>query len=106
MGNLKGVGLILASLLLLMSASLAHADDQAFVVKKIQLVGLQRISDGTVYDYLPVNIGDTMDPAHMEEMAKRLPHGRYLYCPDGSHMAMYDDQRTYFAGLVEFLRGL
>ncbi len=49
---------------------------------------------------------DTMDPAHMEEMAKRLPHGRYLYCPDGSHMAMYDDQRTYFAGLVEFLRGL
>ncbi len=49
---------------------------------------------------------DTMDPAHMEEMAKRLPHGRYLYCPDGSHMAMYDDQRTYFAGLVEFLHDL
>ncbi len=49
---------------------------------------------------------DTMDPAHMEEMAKRLPHGSYLYCPDGSHMAMYDDQRTYFTGLVEFLRSL
>lgn len=49
---------------------------------------------------------DTMDPAHMEEMANRLPHGRYLYCPDGSHMAMYDDQRTYFQGLVEFLHGL
>jgi proline iminopeptidase len=49
---------------------------------------------------------DTMDPAHMEEMAKRLPHGRYLYCPGGSHMAMYDDQRTYFSGLVEFLRSL
>ena len=49
---------------------------------------------------------DTMDPAHMEEMAKRLPHGRYLYCPDGSHLTMYDDQRTYFAGLLEFLRSL
>jgi proline iminopeptidase len=49
---------------------------------------------------------DTMDPAHMEEMAKRLPHGRYLYCPNGSHMAMYDDQRTYFSGLLEFLHGL
>jgi proline iminopeptidase len=49
---------------------------------------------------------DTMDPAHMEEMANRLPRGRYLYCPDGSHMAMYDDQRTYFAGLIEFLRSL
>ncbi len=46
---------------------------------------------------------DTMDPAHMEMMAGRLPHGRYLYCPDGSHMALYDDQETYFAGLVDFL---
>jgi proline iminopeptidase len=49
---------------------------------------------------------DTMDPAHMEQMAKRLPRGRYLHCPEGSHLAMYDDQRTYFAGLVDFLRSL
>jgi len=48
---------------------------------------------------------DTMDPAHMEMMASRLPAGRYLYCPDGSHMAMYDDQQTYFAGLIDFLLG-
>lgn len=47
---------------------------------------------------------DTMDPAHMEDMADRLPKGRYLHCPDGSHMAMYDDQETYFAGLVDFLQ--
>jgi len=46
---------------------------------------------------------DTMDPAHMQEMAAALPQGRYLYCPDGSHLAMYDDQQVYFAGLVEFL---
>jgi len=46
---------------------------------------------------------DTMDPAHMEMMAARLPGGRYLYCPVGSHLAMYDDQETYFAGLTEFL---
>ncbi|MGK5683549.1 proline iminopeptidase-family hydrolase [Actinoplanes sp. URMC 104] len=49
---------------------------------------------------------DTMDPAHMRMMAERLPAGRYLHCPDGSHLAMYDDQRTYFAGLVDFLRTL
>lgn len=49
---------------------------------------------------------DTMDPSHMQEMATRLPRGQYLYCPDGSHLAMYDDQRTYFSGLHEFLRGL
>jgi proline iminopeptidase len=49
---------------------------------------------------------DTMDPAHMEQMAERLPLGQYLYCPEGSHLAMYDDQQTYFSGLVEFLHGL
>jgi proline iminopeptidase len=49
---------------------------------------------------------DTMDPSHMEMMAGRLQKGTYLYCPEGSHLAMYDDQRTYFAGLVEFLQGL
>ena len=47
---------------------------------------------------------DTMDPAHMEEMARSLPHGRYLYCPDGSHLTMYDDQQRYFAGLIGFLQ--
>ena len=46
---------------------------------------------------------DTMDPAHMETMAGRLPHGRYLYCPSGSHLAMYDDQETYVKGLIVFL---
>jgi proline iminopeptidase len=47
---------------------------------------------------------DTMDPAHMEMMSKQLPKGRYLLCPNGSHMAMYDDQKVYFDGLIKFLR--
>jgi proline iminopeptidase len=47
---------------------------------------------------------DTMDPAHMEMIAGKLPNGRYLYCPNGSHMAMYDDQATYFEGLIGFIR--
>ncbi|MGH2442121.1 MAG: proline iminopeptidase-family hydrolase [Chloroflexota bacterium] len=47
---------------------------------------------------------DTMDPAHMEGMAKSLPNGRYLYCPQGSHLAMYDDQEVYFEGLIRFIR--
>jgi proline iminopeptidase len=49
---------------------------------------------------------DTMDPAHMQMMASRLPAGQYLYCPQGSHLAMYDDQQAYFTGLIEFLHGL
>jgi len=46
---------------------------------------------------------DTMDPAYMEKMSKQLPKGRYLYCPNGSHLAMYDDQQTYFTGLTKFI---
>jgi proline iminopeptidase len=47
---------------------------------------------------------DTMDPRHMEWMAGQFPQGRYLACPNGSHMAMYDDQSTYVTGLIQFLR--
>jgi proline iminopeptidase len=49
---------------------------------------------------------DTMDPAFMADMARRLPNGRHLHCPNGSHLAMYDDQETYFAGLIDFLLDL
>lgn len=49
---------------------------------------------------------DTMDPAWMRAMAQRLPKGRFLLCPAGSHFAMYDDQEAYFGGLLGFLRGV
>ncbi len=47
---------------------------------------------------------DTMDPKHMEWMASEVQQGRYLHCPNGSHMAMYDDQETYFEGLIKFIK--
>jgi proline iminopeptidase len=47
---------------------------------------------------------DTMDPKHMEWMAKQLPSGRHLHLPNGSHMSMYDDQEAYFAGVIRFLK--
>lgn len=46
---------------------------------------------------------DTMDPAHMEWMSTQVQNGRYLYCPTGSHLAMYDDQEHYFPGLIQFI---
>jgi proline iminopeptidase len=46
---------------------------------------------------------DTMDPAHMKWMSQQLPHGHYLHCPNGSHLAIYDDQQTWFTGLTKFL---
>jgi proline iminopeptidase len=47
---------------------------------------------------------DTMDPKHMEWMSKAFKNGHYLYCANGSHLAMYDDQRAYFSGLIDFLK--
>lgn len=46
---------------------------------------------------------DTMDPDHMEWMAGEFPQGQYLYCPNGSHLAMYDDQEIFFKGLIGFI---
>jgi proline iminopeptidase len=47
---------------------------------------------------------DTMDPEHMRWIAEQVQHGRYAYCPGGSHMAMYDSQPAYFDGLIRFIR--
>jgi proline iminopeptidase len=49
---------------------------------------------------------DTMDPAHMKMVSQKLKHGQLLMCEQGSHMSMYDDQKTYFNGLIRFLRGV
>jgi proline iminopeptidase len=49
---------------------------------------------------------DTMDPAHMQWMAEQLPNGRYLHCPDGSHLSQFDDPTHYFPGLLDFLKSL
>ena len=47
---------------------------------------------------------DSMDPELMKKMAGLVKRGRYLYCENGSHLAMYDDQKTYFDGLIRFIR--
>lgn len=47
---------------------------------------------------------DTMDPKHMEWMASEVQNGRYLYCPNGSHLSQYDDPETYFTGIIRFIR--
>jgi proline iminopeptidase len=46
---------------------------------------------------------DTMDPKHMEWMAGQVKRGRFLLCPNGSHLAEYDDSATYFSGLLKFI---
>lgn len=46
---------------------------------------------------------DTMDPAHMQSMAELVQDGHYLFCPNGSHLAIYDDQQVYVEGIIRFL---
>jgi proline iminopeptidase len=47
---------------------------------------------------------DTMDPEHMKWMAGEVQNGRYLYCPNGSHLVQYDDPEIFFAGVIKFIR--
>jgi proline iminopeptidase len=49
---------------------------------------------------------DTMDPKYMDWMSTQFKNGSFLYCPNGSHMAMYDDQVVYMNGVIEFVKGV
>lgn len=42
------------------------------VVRDIRVEGLQRISEGTVFNYLPVNIGDKLDRQHVQEALRAV----------------------------------
>jgi proline iminopeptidase len=46
---------------------------------------------------------DTMDPAAMEAQSKEVQHGQFLYCPNGSHLSMWDDQQVFMGGVVRFI---
>ena len=76
-----------------------HGRPRYFVtyeVKELATLTVPTLTIGARYD--------TMDPKHMEWMAKSVRNGRYLYCPQGSHLALYDDQKVYVEGLIAFIR--
>jgi outer membrane protein insertion porin family len=56
----------------------AHAQQGELVVRDIRVEGLQRISEGTVFNYLPVNIGDTLDARRTQE-ALRAVYGTEFF---------------------------
>ena len=49
---------------------------------------------------------DTMDPKAMEEQSKMVQKGSYLYCPNGSHMCMWDDQKVFMDGVMKFIKSV
>ena len=50
----------------------AVSAEQPFRVDNIRVEGLQRVSEGTVYNYLPVNIGDRLTPQRIREAIRAL----------------------------------
>jgi outer membrane protein insertion porin family len=54
------------------SAVRAQAVQEPFTVGDIRVEGLQRISEGTVFNYLPVNIGDHLDGQRIGEAMRAL----------------------------------
>jgi len=71
-----------------------------------KLVNWDRTADLSQITVPTLAIGaryDTMEPAQMEKIAKGVKKGRYLYCPKGSHLALYDDQQVYMTGLTQFI---
>jgi len=49
---------------------------------------------------------DTMNPEEMEEMSNLVQNGRYLYCANGSHLAMWDDQKVFMDGVIDFIKSV
>ncbi|MFB3101496.1 MAG: outer membrane protein assembly factor BamA, partial [Gammaproteobacteria bacterium] len=45
---------------------------QEFVIEDIRVEGLQRITPGTVFNYLPMKVGDTFDDARSSEAVRAL----------------------------------
>ncbi|HEX7080877.1 MAG TPA: outer membrane protein assembly factor BamA [Gammaproteobacteria bacterium] len=54
------------------AAQVAQQSPYPFVVRDFRVEGAQRISEGTVYNYLPINIGDTITEQRVAEAIRAL----------------------------------
>lgn len=50
----------------------AAQQDEPFIVRDMRVEGLQRISEGTVFNYLPVSIGDQLDGQRVAEAIRAV----------------------------------
>ncbi|MEM9172305.1 MAG: outer membrane protein assembly factor BamA [Pseudomonadota bacterium] len=62
----------------LFSGAMPSALADSFEVRNMRVEGLQRISEGTVFNYLPINIGDTIDEIRIREAIRTL-YGEGLF---------------------------
>ena len=57
---------------MLMAAVSFAQEGPTFTVGDIRVEGLQRVTEGTVYNYLPINIGDTLSSQRIREAVRAL----------------------------------
>ncbi len=97
--------------------SIRHANDKIYNLMqgKSEFLVTGNLKNWERWDRLPeiktraLTIGaqyDEMDPGDMKKMAALMPNAGYAFCPNGSHMCMWDDQNAYFKQLLEFLRAV
>ncbi|MGE0625484.1 MAG: outer membrane protein assembly factor BamA [Pseudomonadales bacterium] len=70
----------LAVVWLVLAATLASpvASAESFVVEDIRLQGLQRVSAGTVFNLLPVSVGDVLDEVSVRQLIRSLFRSGYF----------------------------
>ena len=73
--RLRSGRLLLAVIALLSLSYPISGLAEEFTVRDMRVEGLQRISEGTVFNYLPINVGDKIDEIRIQE-AVRCPIGR------------------------------
>jgi len=70
--DLRRIGAAVIAALYSLSSPAQNAGGGQFTVGDIRVEGLQRISEGTVFNYLPVNIGDKLDGQRVGEAMRAL----------------------------------
>lgn len=71
--------LLLAALpVVLWAIAVNAAQSGQFKITDIQLQGLQRVSAGTVFNILPVNVGDELDPVEIRSLMRLLFESGYF----------------------------
>ncbi|MGD8310587.1 MAG: outer membrane protein assembly factor BamA, partial [Chromatiales bacterium] len=77
------------------------ATAETFTVEDIRIEGLQRISPGTVFNYLPVKTGDTIDPREIQDVIRAVYKTGFFddvrVERDGNVLVVFVDERPAIA---------
>lgn len=66
------------------------------ISKRLPLITVPTLMIGSKYDEI--------DPLQMKWMSTLVKNGKYLYCANGSHLSMYDEQPFYMKGIIQFIK--